>query len=163
MAGSDELVVGKFDPYSDELAITQDHSVIAHVYGSDAGTVKAMALDFVLGRERAQKAEAEKARLTALLAEREAEIARLKLTTRSDREYAEQKQRAEEAEGENARLREALEWYADERNYDGNGSPGRLAVTHPTCRCPHCVLGFEPDAGMRARSALAARGGEVQG
>jgi len=78
MAGSDELVVGKFDPYSDELAITQDHSVIAHVYGSDAGTVKAMALDFVLGRERAQKAEAEKARLTAQLAERDAEIARLR-------------------------------------------------------------------------------------
>ena len=101
----------------------------------------------------------ENVRLTALLAERDAEIARLKLTTRSDREYAEQKQRAEEAEGEIARLREALEWYADERNYDGNGSPGRLAVTHPTCRCPHCVLGFEPDAGMRARATLAARGG----
>ena len=46
----------------------------------------------------------ENARLTAQLAERDAEIARLKLTTRSDREYAEQKQRAEEAEGEIARL-----------------------------------------------------------
>ena len=77
MAGGDELVVGKFDPYSDEVAITRDGIVLAHVYGNDGGAVKAMALDFVLGRERAQKAEAENARLQALLAERDAEIARL--------------------------------------------------------------------------------------
>lgn len=61
--GQHELIVGKFDPYSDEVAITRDGIVLAHVYGNDGGAVKALALDFVLGRERAQKAEAENARL----------------------------------------------------------------------------------------------------
>ena len=46
-----ELVVGKFDPHSDEVAITQDYSVVAHVYGGDAGKTKALALDFVRGAE----------------------------------------------------------------------------------------------------------------
>lgn len=51
--------------------------------------------------------------LQALLAERDAEIARLVLTTRSDREYAEMKQRAEEAERQVARLVSERDVYRD--------------------------------------------------
>ena len=92
----------------------------------------------------------ENARLQALLAERDAEIARLKLTTRSDREYAEQKQRAEEAEGEIARLVELGErmrlsamYYA--ANYAANGGDVLCIEFHAACEA--------------WRAALAARGG----
>lgn len=56
---------------------------------------------------------AENARLTALLAERDVEIKGLVLTTRSDREYAEMKQRAEEAERQVARLVSERDVYRD--------------------------------------------------
>lgn len=69
------------------------------------------------------------------------------------------------------RLREALSWYADERNYDVDDYnhedvPG--AMVNEDMRCSRCQLMgcgayFEPDRGKRARAALAARGGEGQG
>lgn len=70
-------------------------------------------------------------------------------------EYAESviNQRFEDAQqSEIARLRSALEWYADERNYF-EGKPGN--------NNPHWQIGgnyeikeFEPDNGQRARAAL---------
>lgn len=79
-------------------------------------------------------------RLQALLAERDAEI---------------------------ALYREALAWYADERNYDVDDYnhedvPG--AMINEDMRCSRCrLMGcgayFEPDRGKRARAAIAARGG----
>lgn len=61
-----ELVVGKFDPYSDEVAITQDYSVVAHVYGKDAGKTKALALAFVRGAEVASENARLRERVAAL-------------------------------------------------------------------------------------------------
>lgn len=129
-------------------------------------------------QERLCRLMAENDRLTALLAERDAEIARLKLTTRSDREYAEMKQRAEEAEGEIARLREAGRALADALSafsVDVGALPEvrQYRLTHldadPDPDYPVTVM--HPWGAYRVvddrledwYAALAARGGEVQG
>ena len=61
-----------------------------------------------------------------------------------DEERNEQRIRAENAEAERDRLREALEWYADEDN-------------HSIPKSYICMM-YEADKGKRARDAL--KGGE---
>ena len=56
----------------------------------------------------------------------------------------------EQAQSEAARLREALEWYANRANYDG-GKPGEL---HDLLNCKPSVQYWKADNGERARRAL---------
>lgn len=93
--------------------------------------------------------------LRPLLASRDAEIARLKeLCDKGWKMIADLNDEAADAQKDSERLRSALQFYADEANYDDEGAPG-----HNTWASGEVVDNlWESDLGGVAREAIDAEG-----
>lgn len=70
------------------------------------------------------------------------------------------RERAEQAEAERDRLREALRFYADPDNYDDEGAPGEWLTIPSNPSNGGEEYDFDPDGGERARAALTSRAEE---
>ncbi len=67
-------------------------------------------------------------------------------------------ERAEKAEAERDRYREALDFYADEKNYDDSGTPGKAySIDYGDYGTD---WDLDPDFGQRAREALGREGAD---